>query len=88
MLNKRIMFYVLGVGRVVDEGSPVDRIYLDVQKTIFNIPHERMILELKSHGIGHVLIKWVGQWLTDNSQKVMDVLNWKPVGLGAHDCEL
>ena len=33
----------------VDEGSPVDIIYLDFQKAFDKVPHQRLILKLKSH---------------------------------------
>ena len=36
----------------VDDGSPVDIIYLDFQKAFDKVPHQRRILKLKSHGIG------------------------------------
>ena len=64
----------------VDEGSPVDIIYLDFQKAFDKVPHQRLILKLKSHGIS--IINWIGQWLTDRSQRVVvdgEVSNWKPV---------
>ena len=49
----------------VDEGSPVDEIYLDFQKTLDKVPHQRLILKLKSHGMGNSIINWIEQWLTD-----------------------
>ena len=35
-----------------DEGSPVDVMYLDFQKAFDKVPHQRLLLKLKSHGIG------------------------------------
>ena len=36
----------------IDEGSPVDIIYLDFQKAFDKVPHQRLLLKLKAHGIG------------------------------------
>ena len=66
----------------VDEGSPVDIIYLDFQKAFDKVPHQRLILKLKPHGIGTSIINWIEQWLTDRRQRVVvdgEVSNWKPV---------
>ena len=49
----------------VDEGSPVDVIYLDFQKAFDKVPHQRLILKLKSHGMGKSIINWIEQWLKD-----------------------
>ena len=40
----------------VDEGSPVDVIHLDFQKAFDKVPHQRLILKLKSHGMGNSII--------------------------------
>ena len=66
----------------MDEGSPVDIIYLDFQKAFDKVPHQRLILKLKSHGIGISIIHWIDKWLSDRRQRVVvdvDVSNWKPV---------
>ena len=34
-----------------DDGSPVD-VYLDFQKAFDKVPHQRLLLKLKAHGIG------------------------------------
>ena len=66
----------------VDEGSPVDVIYLDFQKACHKVPHQRLILKLKSHGMGNSIINWIEQLLTDRRQRVVvdgEVSNWKSV---------
>ena len=66
----------------VDGGSPVDVIYLDFQKTFDKVPHQRLILKLKSHGMGNSIINWIEQWLSDRRQWVVvdvEVSSWKSV---------
>ena len=43
----------------IDEGSPVDIIYLDVQNTFDNVPYQRLVLKLKVRGIGDGIIDWI-----------------------------
>ena len=40
----------------MDEGSPVDVIYLDFQKAFDKVPHQRLILKLKSHVMGGTIL--------------------------------
>ena len=58
-------FFFEEITKWVDEGSPVDVMYLDFQKAFDKVPHQRLILKLKSHGMGHSIINWIEQWLTD-----------------------
>ena len=39
----------------VDDGSPVDVVYLDFQKAFDKVPHQRVLLKLKAHGV----INWI-----------------------------
>ena len=55
----------------MDEGSPLDLIYLDFQKAFDKVPHQRLLVKLKSHGIGISIINWIEQWLSDRRQKVV-----------------
>ena len=46
------------------------------------MPHQRLLLKLKAHGIGDGIIDWIEQWLTDRRQHVVvdgEVSNWKSV---------
>ena len=66
----------------IDEGSPVDIVYLDFQKAFDKVPHQRLLLKLKAHGIKDRIIDWIEQWLTDRRQRVVvdgEVSNWKSV---------
>ena len=84
MPNKFVMF-VDEITKWVDDGSSVDVIYLDFQKAFDKVPHQRLILKLKSHGMGTSIINWIQQWLTDRRQKILvdgEVSSWKSVLIG------
>ena len=68
------------ISKWIDEGSPVDIIYLDFQKAFDKVPHQRLLLKLKARCIGDGIINWIEQWLTDRRQRVLidgEVSNWK-----------
>ena len=76
------MVFFEEVSKWVGDGSPVDVIYLDFQKAFDKVPNQRLILKLKSHGMGNSIINWIEQWLTDRRQRrVVDgeVSIWKSV---------
>ena len=81
MPNKFVMFFE-EITKWVDDGSPVDVIYLDFQKAFDKVPHQRLITKLKSHGMENSIINWIEQWLTDRRQRVVidgEVSSWKSV---------
>ena len=46
------------------------------------MPHQRLLLKLKAHGIGNGIINWIEKWLIDRRQRVVldgEVSNWKSV---------
>ena len=69
----------------MDERSLVPAVhvtYLDFQKAFDKVPHQRLILKLKSHGMRNSIINWIEQWLNDRRQTVVvdgEVSSWKPV---------
>ena len=68
-----MLYFFEDVTKWVDEGSPVDIIYLDLKK---------LKLKLKAHGIGNGMINWIEKWLIDRRQRVVvdgEVSNWKSV---------
>ena len=66
----------------VDDGSPVDVVYLDFQIAFHKVPHQRLLLKLKAHGIGNDVINWIEKWLIHRRQRVLvdgKISNWKSV---------
>ena len=68
--NKFVMF-LEEITKWVDDGSPIDVIYLDIQKTFDKVPHQRLMLKLKSHGKGNGISNWIEQCLTDRRQTII-----------------
>ena len=53
-----------------------------IKKAFDKVPYQRLILKLKSHGMGNSIINWIEQWLTDRRQRVVvdgEVSSWKSV---------
>ena len=51
-----------------------------VDTTSLQVPHQSIILKLKSHGMGNSIINWIEHWLTDRRQRVVvdgEVSSWK-----------
>ena len=77
-----MLYFLQEIIKWIDKGSPVDIIYLDFQKAFDKVPHQRLLLKLKTHYIGDGLIGWMEQWLTERRQRVLvdgEVSNWKSV---------
>ena len=49
----------------VDDGSPVDVVFLDFQKAFNKVPHQTPLIILKAYCIGETMINWIQAWLTD-----------------------
>ena len=54
-----MLCFLEDVTKWLDEGSPVDIIYLDFKKAFDTVPHQRLLLKLKAHGIGNGMINWI-----------------------------
>ena len=65
-----LLEYTEIISKWVDDGSPVDVIYLDFQKAFDKVPHQRLLIKLKSHGMGVNIVTWIQNWLTDRRQRV------------------
>jgi hypothetical protein len=54
----------------LDDGQPVDLIYLDFAKAFDKVPFVRLFKKLESHGISGQVLEWVKQWLNNRRQRV------------------
>ena len=66
-----VLCFLEEITKWVDEGSPVDVIYLDFLKAFDKVPHQRLILKLKSYGMGNSIGNWLEQWLIDRRQRLV-----------------
>ena len=69
-------FSIEEITKLVDEGSLIDVLYLDFQKAFDNVPHQRLILKLKSHG--YVWLCNVKQSRQCHYHSVQHNLDWLP----------
>ena len=60
-----------GVTLDLDEGSPVDLLYLDFSKAFDKVPHGRLIEKLRAQGIGGRVLEWIKQWLANRLQRTV-----------------
>jgi hypothetical protein len=59
----------------VDEGKPMDVIFLDFAKAFDKVPRERLLEKVRAHGVRGRALDWIRAWLTGRRQRV--VLNGK-----------
>ena len=56
MSNQYLTFFE-EITKWIDDGSPVDVVYLDFQKAFDKVPHQILLLKLKAHG--NDVINWI-----------------------------
>ena len=55
----------------MNEGIPVDVIYLDFKKAFDSVPHQRLLLKLQAYGVSGQVFAWIKSFLKDRSQRVL-----------------
>ena len=48
----------------------MDVIYLDFRKVFDKVPHKRLMVKVKAHGIGGKIWGWIDDWLNSRKQRV------------------
>ena len=59
--------------KAIDDGYPIDTVYLDYRKAFDSVPHLRLLSKLESYGIKESLLRWIKNFLTGRIQR--DVIN-------------
>ena len=55
---------------LVDQGIPVDIIFLDFQKAFDKVPHNTLMEKIRDTGLNNILCNWIENWLSGRSQRV------------------
>ena len=79
-MSNQYLKFLEEITKWVDDGSPVNVVYLDFQKTFNKVPHQKLLLKLKARG--NDVINWIEKWLTHKRQKVIvdgEISSWKSV---------
>ena len=80
-----LLLFLEEVTHYVDQGFPVDAIYLDFSKAFDTVPHQRLLKKLEAHGISGKVNNWIEKWLTNRKQRVCisgEKSDWKDVKSG------
>ena len=48
-----------------------DIVYLDFQKAFDKVPHDKLIIKMRTIGITGAILEWVRNWLWDRTQRVV-----------------
>ena len=59
----------------LDQGVPIDVVYMDLQKAFDTVPHKRLLYKIEYYGITGNLLRWIARFLSNRRQCV--VLNGK-----------
>ena len=71
--------------RHIENGQPVDSVYLDFRKAFDAVPHSRLLSKLRGYGVNGKLLTWIRSFLTDREQRVVvdgSSSGWVPVASG------
>jgi len=59
------------VTKMVDNGDPVDIIYLDFSKASEKVPKFRLLAKMKAHGIQGDVLRWISECLSGRRQRIV-----------------
>ena len=58
------------IGSLLDKGSQIDMVYMDMSKAFDKVSHTRLLYKLRMFGFGGSLLEWFRSYLADRHQRV------------------
>ena len=58
------------ITNLIDDGIPVDEVFLDFRKAFDRVSHERLLYKVHQMGIEGKLLQWISSFLSDRKQRV------------------
>ena len=68
--------------QILEDGDPVDALYLDFRKAFDSVPHRRLLNKLSACGVAGGALEWIRSFLTGRHQQVIikgRTSPWSPV---------
>ena len=71
----QLLSYLEEVIDVISAGGVVDTIYFDFAKAFDSVPHQRLLMKLRSYGLDSYILDWIKDFLTNRTQivKINDI---------------
>ena len=67
----QLLHFFEDVTSMLDEGKYVDVIYFDFAKAFDSVPHQRLLVKIKSYGIDGKVLNWISSFLSNRQQRVV-----------------
>ena len=61
---------------LLDQGLPVDAIYLDFKKAFDTVPHERLLLKAESYGVQGDVLQWLTAFLLGGNSEYLSTVKF------------
>ena len=64
-----LLVFLESLTQYLDEGWPVDVVYLDFAKAFDKVPHKRLSMKVRTYGINGKIANWIDAWLSDRTRE-------------------
>lgn len=68
--NSQLLQTIDTWSRLLEDGIPLDVVYLDFSKAFDTVPHRRLLNKLQSYGVSGKLLSWIEAFLSGRCQQV------------------